>query len=559
MSDTANESRRVYAKHAARLLFIFFAIALIYSRTLSVPFIWDDTQNISLNPLIRDMHYFADLKLLESQGARATLFFARRYVGFLTFAMNYRLNGLDVRGYHVVNILIHMATASAVYLLTLLLMQTPRVRGSTLGPFAIDIAFGVALLFAVHPLQTQAVTYIVQRFASLAALFYISSLAFYAFSRMSQRKLTSYGALAASVLCAVLAMKTKEHTFTLPFAAVLIEFVFFEGSFKKNFWSLVPLLCTLPIVPYTIFSSDLWGQSFEGATRLETTLPRHVYFFTQIPVILTYIGMLFLPIRQNIDHQVKIYYSAMNAPVILSTIALMSLVLLAIYLISRGRRGGDGVLLLPGFGILFFFLALSVESSVFPIADLMFEHRVYLPSVGAAIAVSVGLCSAFVHAGKFVNPSRAMLVIVAAIALLLAAATVKRNELWRTEIGIWQDAVSKSPLKPTAQNGLGCAYYLAGKLDESIAALTKAVELNLEYAEAHGNLGIAYIKNAQWEKGIKHILISLELGHETPAMQFMLSEAYKNVGLEKDAKRALDRTIELDPQSYGVIKNMGGG
>ncbi|HET6464341.1 MAG TPA: tetratricopeptide repeat protein, partial [Nitrospiria bacterium] len=225
------------AQPFAALLLIGLIAPLIYSNTFSASFHLDDAQNIVDNPKIKHL-----ASLLDFSGSR--------YVGFLTFALNYRFGGLSLFGFHLVNLMIHMTNGILVYILIRLLFQAPRLAPQPAFAAAPPaIALCTALLFVVHPLQTQAVTYIVQRFASLASLFYLLTVVCYLRWRLcppeSKRRSLWY---AAAFLMTLLAMKTKEITFTLPAMLLLLEFVAFGPPTRKQWIGLIPFFLTLPLI-----------------------------------------------------------------------------------------------------------------------------------------------------------------------------------------------------------------------------------------------------------------------------------------------------------------------
>ncbi len=235
-------SRYFPVRSLAVLLLLTLLSALIYSNTFSVPFQFDDADNIVQNPRIKDLTNFFNLS-------------GSRYVGFLSFALNYYVGGLQVFGYHLVNLIIHIVNGFLVYCLVLLLFRAE----SQDSPLATDnshlttaswIAIATALLFVAHPVQTQAVTYIVQRFASLVTLFYLFTVVCYLKWRLASSESRSrflwYG---GAVLSTVLAMKTKENSFTLPFMILLVEAVFFRSFTRRRWVALIPFLLTLPIIP----------------------------------------------------------------------------------------------------------------------------------------------------------------------------------------------------------------------------------------------------------------------------------------------------------------------
>ncbi|MBI4838692.1 MAG: hypothetical protein HY806_06030, partial [Nitrospirae bacterium] len=194
--------------------------------------------------------------------------------------------------------------------------------------------------------------------------------------------------------------KTKEIAFTLPIIIVLYEFMFFDGKIKKRILYLIPLLLTILIIPLAYMESgkstgDLISDLSETA-RLQTEMSRMDYLFTQCRVIVTYIRLLFLPVNQNLDYDYPVYHSFLNPNVFLSFLFLMVIFCIGVYLLYRSRithylsvcNAQAVTLRITAFGILWFFVTLSVESSVIPIVDVIFEHRVYLPSIGAIIATT---------------------------------------------------------------------------------------------------------------------------------------------------------------------------
>ena len=393
----------LFHKPPLHILLIAIVGFLAYSNTFDVPFHWDDTPNIVENYKLRDLN-----NLWPPTGSR--------WFGFLTFALNYNFGGLDTVGYHIVNIVIHIFNAILIYWLVMFTFRTPYFSTSNppsppfnkggMGGFALFSA----LLFISHPIQTQAVTYIVQRFTSLATMFYLLSLVMYIKFRIqrtedktqntekkldipnttkeiignstssslrlvrnpsSERFPTSgndtkcgltYGFLNKYAIChlssviwylgsvfsAILAMKTKEITFTLPFIIILYEFCFFKSQNYelrtmnlRRLLYLMPFLLTLFIIPLSIVGidkpiGDAIGELREAAQETEE-IPRWSYLITQFRVIVTYIRLLFLPIKQNLDYDYPIYNSFLDPNVFLSFLFLLSIFGLGVYLFYRSQ------------------------------------------------------------------------------------------------------------------------------------------------------------------------------------------------------------------------------
>src|SRR6266446_5798033 len=456
----------------AVLIFLPLLTIFIYYKTFSTPFHFDDRFFIVENQGIKN---FSSLLLSGS-----------RYVGFLSFALNYHFGRLNVFGYHLVNMLIHLSNGFLVYTLILFLFKTPRMQSSSFNPNrSFWIALATALLFVAHPIQTQAVTYIVQRLASLATLFYLLAVVLYLKWRLAPSEARSRSLwYAGAWLSTVLAMKTKEIAFTLPFMLLLVEAIFF-GSFTRKRWiALIPFLLTLSIIPLS--HSGAIGEG-EGFAKETTAISRLDYLFTQFRVILTYLRLLIFPVHQNLDYDYPISHSLLEPNVFFSFLFLSAFLGLAFYLLFYSQRSTRHYQLkLIGFGLLWFFLTLSIESSIIPIRDVIFEHRLYLPSVGFFLAGSVAILG-------LLDRWRGMTAIVIGILLaLFSVATYQRNLIWKDELTLWSDVVQKSPFKIRGHNNLAEAYVHLGQYHEAMQEYKAIITLDPKDVRAHIGLGVAY-------------------------------------------------------------------
>ena len=579
------------SKTYIHLLIIAVAGFLVYSNTFQVPFLFDDLTSIMENPVIKEMKNF----LLNASGYHYN---PRRFLGYLTFALNYRIGGLDVTGYHVFNLAVHIISALLLYALIRLTFRTPVMRESSLSPYSGLIALCAALFFVVHPLQTQAVTYIVQRLTSLTALLYLLSLCLYAKWRVARDEYPSQGkkALPLYVLCLitiVLAMKTKEIAFTLPFMVVLYEFCFFR---QRKFVWLVPVLLTLAIIPMSLLNLEkpvsVVLSDVTEVTKVQAQVSRWVYLMTQFTVITTYIRLLFFPVNQNLDYDYPLRDAFFTAPVILSFLFLSAIVGLALYFFFRsGRKNGEsrGELRLVSFGIFWFFIALSVESSIIPIVDPIFEHRTYLPSAGFFIACITGLAMIV----RELNSKAAVKVISAVVItaiVVLGGTTYARNRVWQNETTLWEDVVKKSPFKTRphynlgvaytkeertpesikefltaiqmqpddfkAHNNLGLAYSRQGRMDDAIEAYVKAIRINPDYFESYYNLGIAYTAQGNVNQAIQEYLKAIRINPDSVDSHYNLGVAYAKLGQTDKAIEAYLSAIKIDPDYFMAYNNL---
>ena len=542
--------------HAAwHCLLIVLAGILVYANTFQVPFLFDDYSSILDNPVIKDTANF----LSRPDGYR---FNPRRFIGYLSFALNYRFGGLDVTGYHLVNLAIHLTNGLLVYTLTRLTLRTPRLAGSLLVPREGILALTASLLFVVHPVATQAVTYIAQRFASLATLFYLLALVWYVSARLRQSRvarLGDFGALALftlAIAAAVLAFRTKEIAFTLPFALLLHESIFFNPTPRKRKVLLLAAAVGIAVVLAVIAASgSSLGQLLADVNERLTearTISRGDYLVTQFRVVVTYLRLLILPVGQNLDYDYPLYASFLAPPVIVSFLLLAALLGVGGALLARASRGGDAGLRLVAFGIFWFFLTLAIESSVIPISDLIFEHRLYLPSAGALIAVAAAfllLCRKF--------SVRACLGLFIPVLLILSAATWQRNLVWRDGLTLWQDVIAKSPRKARPYNELGKAFFDGKRYPEAIREYRKSLELAPDFLPAHNNLGAAYQKAGNLDAAIAEYRAALRLKPDQPEIHNNLGAAYDKKGWLDQAIVELEAALQLKADYAAAHNNLG--
>ena len=535
---------------------IAFLIALAYSNTLSVPFHFDDTLNIVNNPQVKDLANFWPPA-------------GNRWFGYLTFALNYEINGLDTAGYHLVNIAIHIATAFLLYWLVLMTFRTPYF--SPPGKAATEqltrehsyAALFSALLFSVHPIQTQAVTYIVQRFASLAACFYLLSLATYIQARLlsqqeAPKRSLIWSLYAASLLAAGLATQTKETAFTLPAVVLLFELSFFrdqsgrDKKFRKLgiYLSLLIAAAVIGLLAITDFGRN------ENAFAATNEISRHDYLLTQFRVLVTYIRLLFIPVHQSIDYYYPLSTTLTEPAVLISLLLLAVILVTAVVLFRRSSAPADPRRLIA-FGIFWFFITLSVESSIIPIADVIFEHRLYLPSMGASIAVVMTARLVLDSVRKRYHAAAAIAVLSGTIVvLLLSTAAYLRNTAWQSEISLWEDAAAKFPDDARAFNMLGTLYGRNGNRPAATNAYRTAIALKPSYAEAHVNLGNSYSDEGRLDDAMTEYLIAVQLNNldaiDTAGLLVNMGNTYLKKGLPDIAIDLYSRAVQMMPNEAQV-------
>ena len=441
-----------------QVLFIVLAAVVVYSNTLDVPFYLDDYSSIVENPVIYDRGSLHDL----------WRYAPLRIVGYSTFAVNFHLNHFHPAGYHVVNILIHILAGLSLFVLIRGLLQTPVMVERCSSRMADYLPLFVATLFVVNPMQTQAITYIVQRLASLAALWYIASLACYVYGRIGRTGVQRFLLFFLSFLFAGLGFFTKQNTFTLPLLVIVVELVFFPATQKRMLWSIfaavIAGLLLWGALVFLVGYEPLSLSSLDAYTRETKSISRTTYFLTQVQVLWTYIRMFFWPVGLHIEHDVALV-QGINWQTGVTLAAHMAVLAGAGLAVRRFP--------LFAFGIIFFYISHLVESSLIPIRDVMFEHRSYLPNAG--LCLSTGWVLFALPSGR--RFSRIAVGLVAMSALLVYGVLAwQRNAVWRDPVALWRDSAVHAPYAARPWNEYAKHLIARGKNQEAIAVFLETMK-----------------------------------------------------------------------------------
>jgi len=546
------EAATKYRTHAIVLL-LAAAIFAVYSNILNAPFVLDDRMYIVENGEIRGLS-----GLWPPAGTR--------YVAYLTFALNYSMGGLDPFGYHLVNIVIHIFNSILVYSLVALTFRTPLLKGTAAARPNLPFFAGAlsAFIFAMHPVQTEAVTYVSQRFASLAALFYLLSLALFVKWRIGKSgSKGGYAFYALSLVSAMLAMKTKEISFTLPFVILLYDLAFFKVGPKERALALLPFILTLLIIPLAVLFPNAAASGIDEKIRraqLDELLnfSRYEYLITQFRVVTTYIRLALLPTGQNLIYDYRVSRSFFEPAVIASFIFLLSIFVSAAYVFFRSRKSHSACGMLAGAGVLWFFIALSIESSIIPIRDVIFEHRLYLPLAGAAISISGIFLSVIDFSQRRMSfGSKAFASMALVIVAALGAAAYARNMLWKEPVKLYEDIAAKSPERASVHFDLGKLYRDSGRGDDAVREYKLAIALDPGYAAPHTNLGNLYLDNGLSELAMEEYRAALRIKPDDVNAHYNLGRAFSALSMNNEALNEFWQVLRLDPGHVEAHNHIG--
>ncbi len=363
--------------HLAAAALIAVLTLLAYSNTFHASFHFDDDAAINENPQIK--HVTADNIMV--------LLRTNRPITNLSLMFSYALSGLNVAGWHIFNLSFHIANSILVYVLILWTAGLPVFR-ERYADRARGMALFGALLFAVHPIQTESVTYIISRSELLAAFFFLST--FLLFIKGAQKGRFGYYVLA--FLTSLCSMGSKEWAATLPAMLLLYDYMFLSQSSLKTVMKRLPAYVLL-FLPWVLAAYIL--STYRGATSAgfsisgQNGITPWTYLLTSFNVIWTYIRLLILPINQNLDYDYPVAKTLFEFPTLLSLIGHIGVVGAAFWAYTK-----KGWLLAP-FGVAWFYIVLAPTQSFVPILDLIFEHRIYMPSLGFFLVFVAGFEALF--------------------------------------------------------------------------------------------------------------------------------------------------------------------
>ncbi len=445
---------------------LVLAVLLGYGNSTDAPFYMDDFSSIQENPRI---YNWPDRDLntnLQALWEYAPL----RIVGYLSFALNYAYSHFDTSSYHWVNIGVHSLVGLALFFLIRGLLQSPHVREQTTPLMWMGLPLFAALLFLLHPLHTQAVTYIVQRLASMAALFYLLSLLSFVQGRLRTGTKAATAWFVACGVFALLAFFTKQNTVTLPFALLLIEALFFTHQIKRFMLLSLGVFAALfgvwAILAFGFEYQPFSLKAMQAVTRETTTISRTEYLATQMTVLWTYIRLFIFPAGLHVDYDWLKLTGFADPKVLMALAAHVGVLLFAAFLLYKKQR-------LAAFALIFYYLAHSIESSLIPIRDVIFEHRAYLPDVGLAIFVAWLLTAVL---PRWLHP-QSLAVLAIMLVLALGSLTWQRNQVWRDPVSLWRGNTELAPNKARAWSILGKHYLQQKNPDEGVKALKHSLAL----------------------------------------------------------------------------------
>src|SRR5262245_5526771 len=541
VASGAGAGRRRRLERAGVVLALLGAGLVAYHNSFAGVFVFDDVPHVVDNPGLRRLWPLGEF--LRHAPVRP--------LWQLSLAANYALGGLDVRGYHAVNVAVHLLAGLVLYGLVRRTLASAPLQ-ARYGGAATGLAAAVAALWLVHPLQTESVTYICQRAESLMGLCFLLTL--YCGARGAQAARGGWVWYGAAVTASAAGMATKEVMVVAPLVMFLYDRVFLASSFReigRRRWGLyLGLALTWGVLGVELVRLGL-------ARLAEVRGDEHVstweYLRSQPGVVVHYLRLVLWPQPLVLDYQWPV---ARTLGAMLPAAVAVGALLAGTVWAFLWRR--------PALGFLgaAFFLILAPTSSILPIADLAFEHRMYLPLAPVLVAlVLVGhtiLRALQTWPGEPIRRWRWLGgALVVALVLLLAGTTVRRNEDYRSAIGLWRDTVAKRPLNARAHHGVGVELAAGGQIREAMAHYFEALRIKPTYIEAHTSLGNALAAEGQMAEAIAKYPEALRLNPTYASAHNNLGNVLLSQGNLDGAVIHYREALRLRPDHVNATYNLG--
>ena len=526
-------------KNMFAVVTLFIILLSVYSNTFDSSWHFDDEYSILKNNAL----HMTDLNWENVKSTFHASSDGRghvdRPVACLSFAFNYYLGGTEVHGYHILNFMIHFLSSIFLFLFIYHTLNLPILK-ERYGPNSYFIGLLATVLWAINPVQTQAVTYIVQRMASMAGMFYVMTMYFYLKGRTSAPRLLKITHYFSCIVCAILALGSKENTVTLPMVVLLYDLFLVQGITKKSLKKYI-FLFPIAVLAGTIVAVFLKGPSIfhpenivsgyylRGFTLIERLL-------TEPRVVLLYVSLLLypMPYRLCFSHDIPISTGLLDPPT--TIIAILIIFTLLCLIILKSKRWP-----LVCFCILFFLVNHITESTALSL-ELVFEHRNYIPSmlffVPIAIMIAKGL--------NFFAYKRSIQLIISIFVVLALVAighsTFIRNFAWKTEEALWLDAVAKSPNLSRTHINLGKAYAGIGLRQMALDQYKEALNLpdgpnRKAHYLVHYSMGCIYRSLKDHHRATEHFLKAVELEPRFPP-------AYTYLGILRLQQGEIDEALK---------------
>ncbi len=575
-------------KHFLPIIILAIISSAVFLNTLHNAFVWDDTYLITDNrhikslssiPLFFTPHYWNKLHPYQASGQYRPLRTA-------TFAMDYALWQFKPAGYHLTNMVLHAVNTILVYFFVFFLpfgYNREDAHSETSWMSSFSLPFLTALLFAVHPIHTESVTYIKNRSDLLAFFFFLLTLFLFIREHFETRTKPRIFVYVCSIVCFILAVISKEVALTIPFILILYSICFFPKTELRNIIIKTTPFFILIILFFVFRHTALETFPTKGDGESITLFQNCLIIFKTIGY---YLQLLVLPINLNAERALLIPETFFDPAVLSSIVIIAFIVILAVRFFNKSP--------------VLFFAIFWILMTLVPASNLIYlesrpiaEQRLYVPSFGFCLLLAMIIIRLFSFDLKPVNkkvPAVISILLTVFLLVFYSAATIKRNQDWKDPFTFYSKTVKASPESFRAHLNLGVALAEQGRLDEAVSHYLTALKINPEYAmayykignammirerledavkhyakslqlnpndaHAHNNMGIALLKQGHVDKAIHHCSRAVELQHDYIFAHNNLGYALAKKGRYKEAAEHFTTALKYEPNLEGAEQNL---
>lgn len=496
-----------------QICLITMLVFFVYSNSITGKLIYDDITLIKYNDYIKSWSNLPKTITEDIGAGSGNRSKFNRPVQILSYMLDYSIWHLNVIGYHITNIIMHILVSLCIYWMISLLFHEHSL-----------LAFLTSLFYAVHPVHTETVTYISGRADSLGGLFTLLCIVFYIKAVFSKNKIW----FPLLLMSYVLALFSKEYTLITLALLLLYSRIFKREIRIKEFISLF-VITAIYVAPRLIISK------FSSEAVIPTTV------FQRLPgffiAIFEYVRLLLLPSNLHMGYGNKTF-SFYEPKAILGLVFLLALLG---YLFIRKHHHR-----VFSFSIGWFFLALLPQSNLYPINAFMAEHWLYLPALGFFLILASSLTSLY-------NKSKRLgLILITVILILYSYLTIKQNNYWREPISFYKRYLHYNPNEGRVYYNLGINFEQVGNFKEAISVYKRALEINPKDINAYYHLSNVYYKINNPQEAIIFLERAIEVTPDNALVYYWLGNLYNNIYKVNEAVEAYNKTIQLD-QNFALV------
>jgi protein O-mannosyl-transferase len=499
------------------LLILTGVLFLIYANGLNTPFQSDDERHVILNPYIYSHNFYMNPNYISP-----------RHFSNWTFTFNYQWGKLEPFGYHLFNLIFHIGTVILVFSSVFLTIKSATEWGERA---ALIIAVITALLFGLHPIQTETVTYISGRPGGMAAFFFF--LSFFMFQlgglNKSTEKIPSFIYYALSLIIFFIAVLCKEVAITLPIILLLYDLYFMKGKNWKGFRSRLGFYILFPL--FALFAFLQTPHAFYALGELLEKISLSL-IWVQLDILKHPLILFLFPINLTFEYDFKT--QVMWGPLLVSLFMLTAILVLVIkkfYLKSS----------ILSFSCLWFLITLAPTNSVMPRMHLLSERNLYVPYFGLSLFFAVILYLIFFKE----NRNKTAITLLLLVGIGFSSLVVNRNQDYFSPSSLWADTFKKTPSKLSVGKSLSIHYLMEENYSEALKTLKALLQINPGLYDVHQNMGLAYKSMGDMGNAEKKFKDAIRINFNAPEAHYNLASLYGNLGKAVEASKEFDISAKL--------------